>query len=102
MQFVLRILSLVIVVLALVEPALAEEAASGGAGSLAALGAGLGIGIAAFGGALGQGKAIAAVVDAIARNPGAAGQMNTPMFVGLAFMESLVLLAFLIALGLTG
>jgi F-type H+-transporting ATPase subunit c len=60
------------------------------------LGAGLGIGIAAFGGALGQGKAAAAALDGIARNPGAADRVFTPLILGLAFMESLVILAFLI------
>lgn len=61
------------------------------------LGAGLGIGIAAFGGALGQGKAAAAALDGIARNPEAAGKVMTPMIIGLALIESLVIFALLIA-----
>jgi F-type H+-transporting ATPase subunit c len=62
-----------------------------------ALAAGLGIGIAAFGGALGQGKAAAAAVEGIARNPGASGKVFTPMILGLALIESLVIYSLLIS-----
>ncbi len=67
-----------------------------------ALGAAFAIGIAALGGALGQGRAAAAALDGIARNPQAAGKIFTPMILGLALTESLVLLAFVIASGLSG
>jgi F-type H+-transporting ATPase subunit c len=63
----------------------------------AALAAGLAIGIAALGGALGQGRAAAAALDGIARNPSAADKLFTPMILGLAFVESLVIFALLIA-----
>lgn len=63
-----------------------------------AIAAGLGIGVAAFGGALAQGKAAAAALDGIARNPGAAGQIRGPMILGLALIESLVIYALIIAL----
>ena len=61
------------------------------------LGAGLCIGIAAFGGALGQGKTAAAALEGIARNPAAQGKIFVPMIIGLALIESLVLYAFVIA-----
>lgn len=80
--------------------ALAEPAA--GAGANIPLGAGIAIGIGALGGALGQGKVVSAIADAIGRNPSAAGKMNVPLFVGLALIESLVILAFVVAYGLTG
>jgi F-type H+-transporting ATPase subunit c len=67
-----------------------------------ALAAGLAIGIAAFGGALGQGKASAAALEGIARNPGASGKIFTPMILGLALIESLVIYALLIAFQLVG
>lgn len=70
--------------------------------SLAALGAGLAIGLAALGGALGQGKAAAAALEGISRNPGAAPRIQTPMILGLALIESLVLFAFAIAFMLQG
>lgn len=65
---------------------------------LAAMAAGLAIGIAAFGGALGQGRAAAAALEGIARNPGAAGKIQGPMILGLALIESLVIYAFVIAI----
>jgi F-type H+-transporting ATPase subunit c len=65
--------------------------------SLAALGAGLAIGLAAVGGALGQGRAAAAALEGISRNPGAAPRIQTPMILGLALIESLVLFALAIA-----
>jgi F-type H+-transporting ATPase subunit c len=62
-----------------------------------AIAAGLGLGIAAFGGALGQGRAAAAALDGIARNPGASDKLFTPMIIGLALIESLVIYALLIS-----
>ncbi len=49
--------------------------------------AGLGLGIAAFGGALGQGKTAAAALEGIARNPGAQNKIFTPMILGLALID---------------
>ena len=67
-----------------------------------ALAAGFAIGFAAFGGALAQGRAASAALEGIARNPGAAGQLLTPMIIGLALIESLVIYAFVIAILLQG
>ena len=41
-----------------------------------------------------QGRAAAAAYDGICRNPGAAEKVFTPMILGLALIESLVLLGF--------
>jgi F-type H+-transporting ATPase subunit c len=57
--------------------------------------AAFGMGIAAFGCGLGQGKIGAAALEGIARNPGAAGNIFTPMLLSLAFVETLVLFTFL-------
>ena len=62
-----------------------------------ALASGLGIAIAAFGGALGQGRAAAAALEGIARNPGAAQKLFTPLILGLALIESLVIYSLLIS-----
>ncbi len=67
-----------------------------------AIAAGLAIGIAAFGGALGQGKAASAALEGIARNPNAAGALFTPLMISLALIESLVIYALLIAAGWVG
>ena len=53
------------------------------------------VAIAAFGGALGDGKAIAAACEATARNPGAGGRIFTMLLLGLALIETLVLFTFL-------
>lgn len=65
--------------------------------SHAAVGAGLAIGLAVLGGGIGQGRAAAAALEGISRNPGASARIQTPMILGLALIESLVLLAFVIA-----
>ena len=64
--------------------------------------ASLGIGIAAFGGALGQDRAAAAALDGIARNPGASDKIFTPMILGLALIESLVIYSLIISILLLG
>ncbi len=67
-----------------------------------ALAAGLGLGLAAIGGALGQGRTAAAALDGIARNPGASGKIFTPMILGLALIESLVIYSLVISFILVG
>ena len=56
---------------------------------------GIGLPLAAFGGALGQGKAAAAALEGIARQPEAAGRIQTAMIIALALIESLVIYALL-------
>lgn len=63
----------------------------------ASLAAALAIGVAAFGGAIAQGKTASSALDGIARNPAASGKVFVPMIIGLALIESLVLYAFVIA-----
>jgi F-type H+-transporting ATPase subunit c len=68
----------------------------------AAAGAGFAIGVGVLGGTLGQGRAASAALEGISRNPGAAARIQTPMILGLALIESLVLLSFVIAYFLYG
>lgn len=63
----------------------------------ASMAAALAIGLAAFGGALGQAKTASSALEGIARNPAADGKIRTPMIIALALIESLVLYAFVIA-----
>jgi F-type H+-transporting ATPase subunit c len=65
-------------------------------------GAGIAIGLAVLGGAIGQGRAAGSALEGISRNPGAAAKIQTPMILGLALIESLVLLSFVIAFLLQG
>jgi F-type H+-transporting ATPase subunit c len=84
-------------------PAFAEETVvRHEGGGMYALAAALAIGIAAAGGALGQGKAAAAALDGIARNPAAKDKIQTPMIIGLALIESLVIYALVIAFIISG
>ena len=55
------------------------------------------LGVAAVAGAFGQAKAVAAACTSMGRNPGAAGAIRITMIVGVAFIESLVIYALLIA-----
>lgn len=66
------------------------------------LAAGVCIALAAFGGALGQGRAAASALDGIARNPGASGKLFVPMILGLALIESLVIYALVISFQIIG
>lgn len=61
-----------------------------------AIAAGFGFAIAAGLGALGQSRIASSAVEGAARNPGAAGRIQTMMILGLALIESLVLFALLI------
>ncbi|HEY4716717.1 MAG TPA: ATP synthase F0 subunit C [bacterium] len=88
-------------------PVFAEEAgtpekATGTAAAALAIASGLGIAIAAFGGALGQGKAVSTALEGIARNPGASDKMFTPLILGLVLIETLVIYALVVAFLLQG
>jgi F-type H+-transporting ATPase subunit c len=100
-RLVLSLLS-VFVVLGLASPVYAQEAAAAASGSVVAqwsiITAGFALAIAAFGAALGQGKAIASAAEAIARNPGAAGEIRGALILGLVLIESLVIYVLLISL----
>ena len=56
----------------------------------------IGFGVAAGLAGLGQGKIGAAALEGTARNPSAAGKIQTMMILGLAFIESLVIFALVI------
>ena len=80
------------------EAAQMEESGSG----LYALAAGLAIAIAAFGGALGQGRVGAAAMEGIARNPQSQKTMFIPMIIVLALIESFVIFSFAVAMIIAG
>ena len=86
---------------------LAEEAAAPEAGAaatsgkpLAAIAAGLAIGIAALGTGIGQGIGLSKACEGVARNPGASGKITTTLIIGLAMIESLAIYALLVSLGI--
>lgn len=72
-------------------------AVSSGPNGLVALASCLAIGVAAFGAATGQSKAVAAALEGIARNPNSRDQVFMPMILGLVFMEFQALMGFIVA-----
>ena len=89
------------VVLGLASPVYAQETTATGVSVVAQwsiITAGFALAIAAFGAALGQGKAVASAAEAIARNPGAAGEIRGSLILGLVLIESLVIYVLLISL----
>lgn len=74
-----------------------EGAVAAGGDQFASIAAALAIGIAAFGGAIAQGRTTSSALEGIARNPAAQNKIFVPMIIGLALIESLVLYAFVIA-----
>lgn len=83
-------------------PTFAQAAGAGAASneytvaSYAKIAAGIGFGIAAGLGALGQGRVGASAAEGAARNPAAAGRIQTLMIIGLAFIETLVIFTLVI------
>jgi F-type H+-transporting ATPase subunit c len=89
-QYLLMTLS----VLCLAVPAFAQT--GGAAIDLKPIGIGVGLAIAAGLCGLGQGKATASAVEALARNPGARPGIFIFLMLGLAFIESLTLFTLVI------
>jgi len=87
-----------VMLLAVAAPAEAQEAAAQGAVSVnwvKALAA-IGFALAVMAGGFAQAKIISTALESIARNPGAAGQTFLPWFLGVVFVESLVIFAFVV------
>jgi F-type H+-transporting ATPase subunit c len=104
-QVLLVVLGLVL--LGMAAPALASEGVeAGGASSTRDVAkfaaAAFAIAFAAFGGAFGQARAVASACTSMGRNPGAAGPVRITMLLGLAFIESLVIYALVIAFIILG
>ena len=60
--------------------------------------AALAVGLGAIGPGLGEGRAVAAAMDAIARQPEAAGTISRTLFVGLAMIETMAIYCLVVAL----
>ena len=63
---------------------------------------GFALALAALAGAFSQAKAVTSALEGMARQPEAAGQIQTAMIIGLAFIESLVIYVLVIAFILNG
>ncbi len=85
-------------VLALGLPALAQDTTNTVGQGFAWFGAGLAIAIGTIGPGLGLGNGVGKAMEAIGRNPEAEPKIKNNMIVGLAFVEALSIYALLIAL----
>ena len=65
---------------------------------IAMIGAAIAVSIGSIGPALAEGRAVAAAMDAIARQPEAAGTISRTLFVGLAMIETMAIHCLVIAL----
>ncbi len=98
-----RIVFLVLVLSCLLASfAYAAEPVSDDVKKFIGLACGLGLAIAALGGGLGQGIAIAKGLEGIARNPEAQPKIFIAMIVGLALIESLVIYVLVVTFILLG
>ena len=66
--------------------------------SLSVICAAIAVSFGALGPALAEGRAVAAAMDAIARQPEAAGVLSRTLFVGLAMIETMAIYCLVVAL----
>jgi F-type H+-transporting ATPase subunit c len=91
------LLFVAVVILMVASPVYAQAPGTPAGGNWSIpIGVGLGMGLAAGLAGLGQGKVAGAVAEALARNPGARAGIQLSLFIGLAFIESLVLFTFVL------
>ncbi len=69
-----------------------------GVSAAKAIGAALAIGLGGIGPALGIGNAVRGAMDALGRNPEAAGEIRSTMIIGAALAEAVAIYAFVIAI----
>jgi len=84
-----KTLAIVAALMFIAVPVFAQEGSGRSTGTLLAVPFAMAIASGLCG--LAQGKAIAASVEGMARNPGAAGAIRITLILGLAFIESLAL-----------
>jgi F-type H+-transporting ATPase subunit c len=60
--------------------------------------AGITIGMGVFGPAMGQGRAVATALSAVAQHPDAAPTITRTLFVGLAMIESMAIYCFVVSM----
>lgn len=99
--FVTLAASMLVSVQAFAQDAAAHASSMGDKG-LYALGLSIMLGLGAFGATSGQGRVGASAMEGLARNPQARNSMFVPMIVVLALIESLFILTWLIASGMSG
>ena len=79
------------------ETELALQVAQVNADALKAIAMALAAGVGVLGPGLGIGLLVARALEAIGRNPEAAGQVQETMFIGIAFVEAMAIFALVVA-----
>ena len=101
MSKMLKMLPALLLVAIWSNAALAEEVTHAASDNswkgLVGLSAGLAMGLAVHGAATGQGRLASSALEGMARNPQSAGKIQISMLLAMAFPESLVLFALVIA-----
>ena len=97
-SLILAAMAVLVPGVALAQTTAAPTAGGNMVGPYAVIVAGFAMAFAAGLCALGQGKAIASAVDAMARQPGAAARIQTAMIIGLALIESLAIYVLVVAM----
>ena len=80
----------------IVRAAFDQQQADADKATAAATSAGFAYGLAAIGPGIGIGYLVGKSVEAMARQPEAAGMVRTTMFLGIAFTEALALIGFVV------
>jgi F-type H+-transporting ATPase subunit c len=95
-----RMKKIVLLMLAIAAVAFASDAevANQTLKAYSVVAAGIGLGLAALGGAIGMGNTAAATIAGTARNPGLGGKLMTTMFIALAMIEAQVIYALVVAM----
>ena len=77
-----------------------DDADASGSNTLGmkALGAGIAIGLAACGGAIGMGSSVGKSVEGISRQPEVEGKIRTTLMLGLVFIETAIIYALLVVI----
>jgi F-type H+-transporting ATPase subunit c len=75
----------------------ALQASQMSADSIKAIAMALAAAIGVFGPAIGIGMLVSRALEAIGRNPEAAGKIQATMFIGIAFVEALAIFALVVA-----
>lgn len=91
MRRVLNFAFMALAILCFASPVFAQSSGTSGVVNWVAISAGFSMAIASAVCGLGQGKATAAAMEALARNPAARPGIQLGLIIGLAFIESLAL-----------
>src|SRR5262245_33380642 len=92
----LKVLFLVAMFMMLATSSAFAQGGTGVTGNLTTVGLVVGMAIASGLCGIGQGKAVSGAAEAVGRNPGARGGIQTLLVLGLAFIESLAIFTLLI------